>query len=282
MFAQLGEIQFEGLTAPSTWSESHATTYAEVAHVGGKPSMQRTAEALVVVDLTIRLSQDFCNVADVLDKLKKAKTAGEVLPLISGAGVMMGKFVITAIDNEVQQTTHEGELIAAKLDISLKEYVTPPGSEQPSQGEAMKSKAPMKQPPAKPVTTEPQAIAKDISKAQRYVKKIKSGVQAVRSGTQSIKKGIRDAKRMADTARLLYTEASAKVRLAKKIAKRAAKLPTSLDEAIAYADNLARIDNLANVSMLEKQTEQLSEASEKVAKDAAPVMALVGTREGGS
>jgi hypothetical protein len=58
-------------------------------------------------------------------------------------------------------------------------------------------------------------------------------------------------------------------------------LPGSLDEAIAYADNLAQIDNVASMATLEIRTNELSTASDKVAKRAAPVAAFVATREGG-
>lgn len=60
------------------------------------------------------------------------------------------------------------------------------------------------------------------------------------------------------------------------------QLPTSLDEALAYAENLSKIDNVADVSVLEMNVGQLSASADKVTTSATPVAGFAGTKEGGN
>lgn len=281
MFAQLGNIQFEGVKSPQSWSESHAATFGEIPHVGRKPSLQYTGEALAAIELSIRLSQEFCDVSDELTKLHQAKINGEVLPIITGVGVLVGLFVIISIENKIEQTAPDGSLISISVDLSLKEYVSPPGAKDTPVGEAITGiRNP--HPPARPNTAPAQSISNDISKGNTTVSGIKNVLTSVRSGAKSLQHGVRQARYMSNTTKLAYNEAQMKLAKANKIRKRASKLPTSLDEAIDYADNLSKIGDLANMSTFEMRVDQLSTASNNVSRDAAPVTSFAATREGGS
>jgi hypothetical protein len=97
-----------------------------------------------------------------------------------------------------------------------------------------------------------------------------------------LKRGIREVKYMANTTKLMYQNAQQKLNKTKKIIQRAQHMPTSLDEAIAYAENLASIGDVANYSTLEMHTNQLARSSRRVQKNAAPVGAFAGTKEGGN
>jgi len=284
MLAQLGDIQFEGLNTPQSWSEAHAVQYGEVPHIGGKSSLQMTGEDLVKIDLNVRLSTDFCDPSETIEKLKTAQRMGEVLPFITGTGVLVGRYVITSVDVDVKRTGANGELKSATLSIALTEYVPPPGSEKEEpKGEAIKGRTKqVAQPPAIPVVTEAQSVTNDLSKAQQSVNVAKNILADVRKGTKSLKRGVREVKQTAQATKDFFSDAKSKVIQTKKIVQRASQLPTSLDEAIMYADNLAKIDNLASIATLEIRTNELVSASDKVAKRAAPVVAFVGTKEGGN
>jgi hypothetical protein len=80
---------------------------------------------------------------------------------------------------------------------------------------------------------------------------------------------------------MAYNDAQLRLAKANKIRKRASKLPTSIDGAIDYADNLSQIGDLVNFSTLERLAGQLIGASSNVDRDAAPVGSFVATREGG-
>lgn len=282
MFCQLGNIKFEGLNTPSSWGESQAVKYGEIAHIGGKPSIQFAAEELTSIDFQIRISDNFCDVSETIENLEIAKSTGEVLPLITGHGFLVGKFVIESLSISYRKTQSNGKLTSADVGISLKEYVSPPGKQQPNNGTAIIGNGAIPQPPAIPVTTKPQSLMKDISKAKSNVTVIKNTLTAVQRGTKSLKRGVRDAKRTANTVKTLYSSAKTKLNQTVKIAQRATQLPTSLDEAIAYADNLARIDNLASMSELENNTNNVVRSADKVSNHASSGASFVGTKEGGS
>jgi len=284
MFCQLGDIKFDALNTPKSWSETHAVKYGEIPHVGAKPSLQKTGEELVSIELSITLSTDFCEPAQSLDALKIAQSQGEILPLVTGAGVMVGRFIINALNMTVNKMTATGELQSCDLNLSIKEYAPPPGSEKSQvKGEAIAGLTNrIREQAGSPVSTDAMQITTDLSKARSEVNSAKNVLNQVRSGTKQLKRGVRDVKSMANDAKLFYGDAKSKLLLTKKIIKRASQLPTSIDEAIAYADNLAKIDDLASFSTLEIRTNELSASADKVARVAAPVVSFVASKESGN
>ena len=281
MLVQVKDIQLEALTAPRQWSEKHVSTWGEIPHVGGKPSMQHTGQALVELELSFRLSQEFCDIADVLTELYLYKADGEVCPIITGTGVFVGRFVIISIDNKVEQTTPDGALIAISFDVQFKEYVPPPGSKDAQEGEAIGGMRNVEH-HARPVISPAMGINNDLMGANMKVGGIMGILAAIKAGFMTLKQGIRMAKNMSNAAKVMYNGALLKVNKAKKIKERASHLPTSLDGAIAYADNLASIGTLANMSQFEFAANNLSRQNGYVKRDAAPVASFQGTKEGGN
>ena len=88
-------------------------------------------------------------------------------------------------------------------------------------------------------------------------------------------------RQLADGVQEAYATAKTKVTATRKIIARASQLPTSLDEAIAWAENLARLDDTADLTVLEMQVGQLTASAAQVTADAAPVVGFVATKEGG-
>jgi phage protein U len=281
VFLQIGRLQVEGLNAPSSWSEAHEAKYGEIPHIGRKPSVQFVGEELVNLSLLIRLSQYFGNPDVAISYLKEAKSTGEILPLITGAGVLIGRFVLKSIDINIRKANEKGELISADLTLDLGEYVAPPGIEtrNPNEGTALSGNGAISMTPARPIMTNERSMMNDIQEASSNVSKLRSSLKTVQNGTKLLKRGVRDAKNLANATRNLYTSAQTKLNQAEKIAKRATRMPASLDEAIAYADNLARLDNLAQLDELERNTDNLSKAAERVTNNLAVGAAFVGTRE---
>ena len=284
MFVQLGnDIKAELLTAPLSWIEAHGAKYAEIPHVGGKPSIQFTAEDLVGLEWQFKLSREFCDPGDALSKLHIAKSTGEVLPIILGNGVFVGRFVIRTLDVGVKQTTAQGDLITVTIGVSFLEYIPPPGSDaQRNDGAGIRGNGAMPQRPARPVTTEPQSMMSDISNARNLINQIKAGYAAVRKGTKALKRGIRDAKKLAASVKNFYQSALTKINKFNKLKKRLTKLPTSLEDAIAYANALEQLDNLANVSEFGLLTNGMEKAADNVMGDSSGGAAFCGTKEIGN
>jgi phage protein U len=283
MFAQLGNIAFDGLNAPQSWSETHAAKFGEITHIGAKPSLQFTGNELSTISLTKLLSVELGDPAQELNAIKEALSMGEILPLITGAGIVIGNFVIENIGVEVTSTTAEGEMLTGTLTVALKEYVAPPNSElnAPQTGSAVGINAAPPQPPLNPVTTPPQSIMKDITEAQTEVSKMNKIVTSVKNGVTSVQRGVKNAKDTANSVKNLYSNAKSKLLQTEKLIERAQNLPQSLDDAIDYADNLTN-SNITNVSQLESSVNNLTKSANKVTNNASTGAAFVATKETGT
>lgn len=289
MFAQLGTHVFKGLKAPANWSETHGIKVGRIPHVNTKDALQKTGEELAEINLTVRFESVFCEPSNEVAALKKSMAAGEVLPFISGMGEIIGNFIITGVDVANDAYTPAGVLETATVSVKLLEYPTDKATATPGKkkdapiGEALKSSAPpIQQPMPLTISATPAGeITTKLAKAKAAVNKIKTTVTKVKKGITTAKKGVQDVKKLAADAKQLYTNVKTKVEATKKIIKRMKELPTSLDGAIKYAENLSNLSNTADLSVLEMNVKELSDSADKVSKHAAPVVSFTATREGG-
>lgn len=280
MFAQLGQHVFKGLKTPASWNETHGVKIGRIPRVNTKDAIQKTGDELVEISLSIRYESVFCVPDEEIAALKKTMQTVEVLPFILGTGEVVGQFIITGIDVTNEAYTPAGRLESATVAVKLLEY--PSGAEEikPS-GTALKSTNPETRPPALPVASPANEITTDLSAAKSNVTQMKATVTKAKKGGVPAKKAVRDVKKLAATTGQLYKNVKTKVEVAEKIKTRAGNLPTSLDGAIQYAENLSGISDVADLSVLEMNVNDMAASTEKVSKHAAPVVSFSATREGG-
>ncbi len=289
MLAQLGNHIFEGLKSPGSWSENGGVRYGRIALVNGKDALQFTGEELGEIRLSLLFSVDFCDPVAEVEALRQSMVSAEVLPFIMGDGTVVGKYVITSVDLTPQRYSPTGVLEVASVSVDLLEHT---GGDAPAaKGMAVKPDRsaaritpppPPVQPPATPVPTAADSIAADISKGWAAVNRMKETVRKVKQGTTKFKRGVRDVRRLADEVKQVYQTAKTKVENTKKIIQRAQQLPTSLEGAIQYAENLAKLDNVADMSVLEMNVDTLAASAEKVGISATSIVAFSATKEGGN
>ncbi|MDR3134262.1 MAG: phage tail protein [Prevotellaceae bacterium] len=303
MFAQLGNHIFQGIKSPHSWDESNAARYGKIPLVNGKDVIQHTGEDLAEINLSLRYSVEFCDPAAEIAALKKSMKRALILPFITGEGEVIGNFVITGIDVTNEHFSSTGLLEMASVSLKLMEHayskkpkagkktatttatVAAP-SAMPEQfnepaGEAMESADPVAEPPLPPVESPSIEMALLLLKGKEVVDKIKKVAANAKKNINNVKRAVREARQLADRAKELYTNVKTKVENAKKIIERAKNLPTSLNGAIKYAEDLSKIDNLADMSVLQSNVAALSESSDKVKAASAQVVAFSATREGG-
>lgn len=291
MFAQLGNYTFEGLKSPGSLSDNRGVRYGRIALVNGKDALQFTGEELAEIRLSLLLSIDFCDPVEEIEALRKSMTSAEVLPFIMGDGTVVGKYVITTVDVTPQRYSPTGELEAASISVDLVESA---GGDEPepkgiavidndsTTGSKAITQTPAAQPPATPVETPAGGITADVSAGRNAVAKMKEVGQKIKNGTTQMKRGIRDVRRLADEVKQAYSSVKTKVENTQKIIQRAKQLPTSLDEAIRYAENLSKLDDVADMSVVQLNIDGMAAAAEKVGISAAPVAAFSATKEGGN
>lgn len=125
MFAQLGNIIFEGVKGFESLEKRRATNYAEHARIEGRPTLQRIGSDLQNIAITIYLHASFCNPQKEIDALDDARENAEIMPLIMGNGKVVGDFVLVSISETVTMSGPLGELVEGTLDLNLLEHYDP-------------------------------------------------------------------------------------------------------------------------------------------------------------
>ncbi|MDR2449778.1 MAG: phage tail protein [Prevotellaceae bacterium] len=303
MFAQLGKHIFQGLKAPHAWGETNAARYGKISLINGKDIIQYTGEDLSEIDLSLRYSVEFCDPAEEITALKQSMKLSKILPFIGGDGTVIGNFVITGIEVTNEKFSPTGQMEAATVSLKLLEYAygkkikvvknrantsattaapaiepMPELSEQQT-GMALESASPVIEPPAVAVLSPANEIAKDLSKGAKLVAKAKKIAADAKKGINTAAQAVHEVRKVANSAKQLYTTVKNKVENTVKLAERLSDLPGSLDETISYAENLSRVDNLTDTSVLQNNVNQLSESADKVKDASARVIAFSATRE---
>ena len=122
MYAQLGDIQFEKLFGPSTELRDFGKKFAVHPKINGRDRLQATGIELKNIDLVIKLNANFCDPTETIKKIEKYSDDGKILKYITGAGDVIGNYVIVTGKVNLKKYFRDGTIYSAELDLSLKEY----------------------------------------------------------------------------------------------------------------------------------------------------------------
>lgn len=122
MFAILGDIEFTVAGGISAIEHSGSADWAEHARIQGKPLLEWIGEGLDECRLTIELHPVLGNPEHRLRALRQAKSQHQPLAFVMGSGEYLGPYVITQLSNTVRRATATGQLMAATVQVSLREY----------------------------------------------------------------------------------------------------------------------------------------------------------------
>jgi phage protein U len=123
VYAQLGQILFEGVFGFDAFQIKGTANYAQHDLINVKPVLQPTGNDLDQLTVDIKLRSNFINVAAAVLSLQKSRDTYEVLPLVRGTGQYMGDFVITEMTVTESQTLADGTVVEALINMVLSEYV---------------------------------------------------------------------------------------------------------------------------------------------------------------
>jgi phage protein U len=122
MFAILGDIEFTVAGGISAMEHSASADWAEHARIQGKPLLEWVGEGLDECNLTIELHPALGDPEQRLRALRLAKSQHQPLAFVMGSGEYLGPYVITQLNNTVRRATAVGQLMAATVQLSLREY----------------------------------------------------------------------------------------------------------------------------------------------------------------
>lgn len=123
MYAQLGNRLFSKLKSFTDFNKTGSAIYAEHALIDTKPRLQRTGLALEEITLSIRFHIAFCNPAEEIEALRQSRDEGEILPLLWGNGKVEGNFVITTLNETIEDADPQGNIFSCLVTCNLKEIV---------------------------------------------------------------------------------------------------------------------------------------------------------------
>ncbi|WP_411387080.1 phage tail protein [Pseudomonas sp. MPB03] len=122
MFAILGDIEFTVAGGISGIEHSGSADWAEHARIQGKPLLEWMGEGLDEYHLIIELHPLLGDPEERLRALRLAKSQHQPLAFVMGSGEYLGAYVISNISHTLRRTTAIGQVKAATVQLSLKEY----------------------------------------------------------------------------------------------------------------------------------------------------------------
>jgi phage protein U len=121
MYAQLGDITFDGILTPESQEHNRSVNYAEHPLIDGKPRLQRVGDGLDEIKITMHLHRLFCTPEEEVLKLTNHMVAGTPLRYVTGAGSFVGQFVIINTKQVHAQQGPTGRVVETSLEVTLKE-----------------------------------------------------------------------------------------------------------------------------------------------------------------
>ncbi len=123
MFAQLGDdIKFELLSSFNSLTQTNSYNYAKQERINNKPTLQFLGENLQEINIKLYLNISFCEPDEEIQKIKDAAKNATPLNFIKGNGEYIGIFVIEEISKSTEQTSEDGSLLSAQIELRLLEY----------------------------------------------------------------------------------------------------------------------------------------------------------------
>lgn len=145
MFAAYGNLRFEVLSSPTSFSESRRYGFAEHPIVEGRPVLQKVGEELRSIYNTFRFHRGFCDPKMSLEALRELAEEQEPQMYTLGDGTVEGEYVIEEIEVVVEMIDQAGAPVWIDVTVRFKE-VAP---EQVVAVQRKKRKTPAPQPGAR-------------------------------------------------------------------------------------------------------------------------------------
>lgn len=121
MYAQLGNIKFEGVKGFSTLEQAFAMNYAQHERIKGKPRLEAVGSMLDTIAFTMHLHSSFTNPEEDIEAIRVNMLNKEILTLVLGNGAVVGNYVINDFTKNTTFTDPVGNLIEANISVNLLE-----------------------------------------------------------------------------------------------------------------------------------------------------------------
>ena len=121
MFAVLGELKFEMLLSPVSFSDRREYSFAEHPVVSGRPVVQKIGEACRERSVTFRFHKAFCDPDESIKNLHSLAEEQEPQMFVLGTGTFGGEYVIAEVESVVEMLDRSGAPVWIDASVRLKE-----------------------------------------------------------------------------------------------------------------------------------------------------------------
>ena len=263
MYAQLGNIRFEGLKGFSNFSHERSVNYAQHELINGKPRLQAVGDNLDSISFGMYLHSEFTNPEADIEAMRLAMQERTVLPLILGNGRVLGFFVIPNFSQMNSFTDPLGNLIEVTLTVDLLESF----SENPlreaeirainqafatsSRNSNVRSVLPAKISQGMTVTTEISQVQKSASEVTVYSKKVEEVPSRTEYWSGKISKSLNDIEGGLTKVQSVLSDASDLQDLAQSI-------PSAINDVYVRVQNMKAVLPITDINSFKTLNQQLT------------------------
>ena len=263
MYAQLGNIRFEGLKGFYNFSHERSVNYAQHELINGKPRLQAVGDNLDSISFGMYLHSEFTNPEADIEAMRLAMQERTVLPLILGNGRVLGFFVIPNFSQMNSFTDPLGNLIEATLTVDLLESF----SENPlreaeirainqafatsSRNSNVRSVLPAKISQGMTVTTEIAQVQKSASEVTVYAKRVEEVPSRSEYWSGKISKSLNDIEGGLTKVQSVLSDASDLQDLAQSI-------PSAINDVYVRVQNMKAVLPITDINSFKILNQQLN------------------------
>jgi len=263
MYAQLGNIRFEGLKGFSNFSHERGVNYAQHELINGKPRLQAVGDNLDSISFGMYLHSEFTNPEADIETLRLAMQNREILPLILGNGRVLGFFVIPSFSQDNSFTDPNGNLIEVTLSVELLEsFSDDPLREAELQAiqqafatstrnSNVRSVLPAKISQGMTMTTEISKIQTSVTLTGIYTAKIEEIPSRSEYWSGKINKSLTDIEGSLTNVQSILSDAS-------ELQEMAENLPTAINDVYVRVQNMKAVLPVTDVNSFKILNQQLN------------------------
>lgn len=283
MYAQLGDIIFEGLKGFESFDRKRATVLPRHERIDGKPRLQRTGDQLDEIKLTIKLHSSFCDPEFEYDRLNLYRSDAEVLPFLTGSGRFIGDFIIEELTDKPQFTTTKGEVVSIELEVKLIEFFDPDKEKTESEraisdGFAMNNNNPTPSGQVDPLETDASAVSADTNEALSAANDTNKDISDFKNDTSSLT-AIANMIKNAQRAAVKAQNAVARINQASAdVQSTASDLKDNLETMQTQAEALKTAAETGDPSAINSAADLFQTSTGAVASATGPVFLLAALR----
>lgn len=179
MYAQFDDIIFQPLYSFDSVNDDEEALWPELSPMTGKPKLQPTGLGAREFNISIRLRQEFTDIATIVNKLRAILRTQKVCTLIWGNGEIEGNFALVRLSRILDEQDDLGNIYAVSTTLTLKEYDISAAIENEKKqakakaGALSSNSTPVVTPKVNP-PTQKQTVVANYTKARKYMNILKA------------------------------------------------------------------------------------------------------------